>query len=351
MEPSRLLVYCRAGFERECAQEITAVAAQMGVEGYVRARPESAFALFTANDDAMGADLAKHVELRSLVFARQAVRAGDLITLREGDRVTPIVEAARSLGTRFTELFVEMPDTNDGKALATLTRPLTPHLEKALRNAGIDFDDDAARDRLHVFFVGGLACHVGTSDTRTASAWPMGIARLRMPAGAPSRSTLKLAEAFQEFLDERSMKTLGPGATAVDLGASPGGWTWQLVRRGVAVTAVDNGAMDPELMDSGLVKHRRTDGLSFRPAAPVDWMVCDIVESPSRVARLAARWIAEGWCRESLFNLKLPMKKRWEEVLRARGIIDEALGGDGYFLRMKQLYHDREEVTAYLARR
>ena len=32
-------------------------------------------------------------------------------------------------------------------------------------------------------------------------------------------------------------------------------------------------------------------------------------------------------------------------------LVDEILGGGGYYLRMKQLYHDREEVTAYLARR
>jgi 23S rRNA C2498 (ribose-2'-O)-methylase RlmM len=37
--------------------------------------------------------------------------------------------------------------------------------------------------------------------------------------------------------------------------------------------------------------------------------------------------------------------------VRCRALIDEALGGRGYFLRMKQLYHDREEVTAHLARR
>jgi 23S rRNA (cytidine2498-2'-O)-methyltransferase len=45
------------------------------------------------------------------------------------------------------------------------------------------------------------------------------------------------------------------------------------------------------------------------------------------------------------------MKKRFEELERCRAIIDEALGGSGYYLRMKQLFHDREEVTAYLARR
>jgi 23S rRNA (cytidine2498-2'-O)-methyltransferase len=169
-----------------------------------------------------------------------------------------------------------------------------------------------------------------------------------MPSGAPSRSTVKLAEAFMELVGERHFE---PGATAVDLGASPGGWTWQLVQRGFMVTAVDNGPMDAALLDSGQVRHRRDDGYHFRPPEPVEWMVCDMVESPSRIARLVAKWIAEGWCRETVFNLKLPMKKRWEEVLRCREIIDEALGGEGYFLRMKQLYHDREEVTAYLARR
>ncbi len=352
MSASRLLLYCRAGFERECAQEATAVASEMGCEGFVRARPESAFALFSAHEDAMGEDLGRHLDLRRLVFARQLVCATELVTLPEGDRVSPIVAAARDVGKRFSALLLEMPDTNEGKSLATLTRPLRAHLERALKKAGIAIDDAASPERLHVFFLGGKACHVGVSEASLSSRWPMGIPRLRMPSGAPSRSTLKLAEAFLEFLDEQGIEQrLAPGKTAVDLGASPGGWAWQLMRRDMSVIAVDNGDIDPALLDSGLVKHRRTDGFSFRPADPVDWMVCDIVESPSRVARLAAQWIAEGWCRETIFNLKLPMKKRWEEVLRCREIIDEALGGSGYYLRMKQLYHDREEVTAYLARR
>ncbi|MND01266.1 putative 23S rRNA ribose 2'-O-ribose methyltransferase [compost metagenome] len=45
------------------------------------------------------------------------------------------------------------------------------------------------------------------------------------------------------------------------------------------------------------------------------------------------------------------MKQRWEEVERCRALIDDALGGGGYYLRLKQLYHDREEITGYLARR
>ena len=136
--------------------------------------------------------------------------------------------------------------------------------------------------------------------------------------------------------------------SAVDLGAAPGGWTWQLVRRHVKVTAVDNGNLDPALADTGLVRHRREDGLRFRPPEPVDWMVCDMVEQPSRVAELAARWIREGWCRETIFNLKLPMKRRREEVESCRGRIARILEGVDFRLRLKHLYHDREEITAHL---
>jgi 23S rRNA (cytidine2498-2'-O)-methyltransferase len=349
LKPASLLLQCRPGFERECAQEITAVAAAMGVEGFVKARPDSGFAVFQAHQDAMGAELGQHVEFARLVFPRQLVRVREMLTdLPEADRASPIARAARELGERFAALHVEMPDTNDGKALAALARPLAPHLERALSKAGVSIDDAEAEERLHVFFVGGRACYVGISTIGNSSAWPMGIPRLRMPASAPSRSTLKLAEALAEFLPGREFE---PGLHAVDLGASPGGWTWQLVRRGFHVIAVDNGPMDAALMDSGQVKHRLSDGFHFQPSDPVDLMVCDMVESPSRIARLVSDWVAKEWCRECIFNLKLPMKKRREEVERCREIVDEALGGRGYYLRLKQLYHDREEVTGYLARR
>ena len=349
--PANLLAYCRAGFEKECAQELTALAADSGVGGFVKARPDSAFATFHPHDAPSAAALARRVDAAALVLPRQVVLCGAMLAdLPVGDRVSPIVAEAARLGSSFRELFIETPDTNDGKALAALARPLEPHLRRGLLRAGVALDVAAAPERLHVVFVGGTACHVGLSRVASSSSWPMGIPRLRMPGGAPSRSTLKLAEAISVFVgEEEAGKRLRAGMTAVDLGASPGGWTWQLVRRGLMVAAVDNGPMDPALLETGQVKHRREDGFRFRPPEPVDWMVCDMVESPSRVCALAARWVAEGWCREAIFNLKLPMKKRWEEVGRAREIVAQALAGRPHRFRLKHLYHDREEVTAWLA--
>ena len=101
-----------------------------------------------------------------------------------------------------------------------------------------------------------------------------------------------------------------------------------------------------------LVKHLRQDGFRFRPPHPVDWLVCDMVERPGRVAELMADWLAEGAARQAVFNLKLPMKKRAEALSDALERIDARMlaAGLAYTLQVKQLYHDREEVTVYLAR-
>jgi len=78
----------------------------------------------------------------------------------------------------------------------------------------------------------------------------------------------------------------------------------------------------------------------------------DIATSRPRIAALVAGWIARGDARHTIFNLKLPMKKRYDEVRRCEAIIVETLARAGvrHALRLRQLYHDREEVTGYLAR-
>ncbi len=65
-----------------------------------------------------------------------------------------------------------------------------------------------------------------------------------------------------------------------------------------------------ETADTEASKPLLGDGFTYRPARPVDWMVCDIVDRPDRVTDLVARWFLEGWCRQCIFNLKLPMKRR-----------------------------------------
>lgn len=346
-----LFLHCRTGFESECAAEIQTLAANLGITGYCKAKPASAYVVFVAAAAEDAIRLIADIAFTQLIFTRQWFRILALTKdLNINDRIAgllPPIRAAQPSG----ELFLETTDTNTGKELQTLCRSLARPLDTALKKSGsLPTSSDA--QRLHICFLSTTAAYVGVAPVANSSPFLMGIPRLRFPSSAPSRSTLKLEEALLTFLDsDQRARSLQPGMHAIDLGAAPGGWTWQLVRRGLQVIAVDNGAMAPSLMDSGLVEHCREDGFRFRPEGPVDWMVCDIVEQPSRIAELAALWLAEGWCSASVFNLKLPMKKRYHEVVLCLEIVRQRLDRTGklYQLACKQLYHDREEVTVFVA--
>jgi 23S rRNA (cytidine2498-2'-O)-methyltransferase len=350
-----VFLYCRPGFEADCAAEIRERSAAHGIDGFCKAGAGSAFVIFQPHEAGAAARLHRELPFTDLIFARQWFVA---TAFRDGlpatDRVTPLVEEVSNLPMPVSDVFLETPDTNAGKALSPLCRALLRPLQQALREAG-HWQTRAGQDavRLHVCFLNGTSAWVGYALSANSAPWPMGVPRLKFPRGAPSRSTLKLEEAFLHFLTlEERERYLRPGMSAVDLGAAPGGWTWQLVRRHLRVTTVDNGRLAPELLDSGVVEHVRADGFRYRPPGPVVWMVCDIVEQPIRIAELAAQWIAREWCAHAIFNLKLPMKKRYREVQRCMARIAELMreAGVACTLRCKHLYHDREEVTVYLRR-
>ena len=333
-----LLAYCRPGFEGECAQELARDAG-----GFVRTERASGYVELVG-------DAPAHATWRGLIFARQVLRVlGSAKAMSRTDRLAsllPIVEE-RALG--WCDAWVEAPESDAGRELAPLCRALNAALVTALKKKRLL--DPASPLRLHVCLTAPDAAIVGCADVATSAPWPGGIPRLRFPRGAPSRSTLKLEEAFLVLLDDdERARWLKAGMTAVDLGAAPGGWTWQLAHRSIRTIAIDNGPMDAALMESGLVEHRRVDGFRYRPPRAVDWLVCDMVEQPRRIAELIARWLADGLCRRAIFNLKLPMKKRYDEVQLCLSIVRDALGG-AVDLRAKQLYHDREEITVFAASR
>ncbi len=343
---SGLLCYCRAGFEPELAAELTTRAAEAGHPGYARTERDSGYVVFMAEDAAV---LSGKLPWRELIFARQKlVLLAELRDLATQDRITPITDALahHAPATHYGEVIVEHPDSDAGKPLSGLARAFANALRPALRKAGLlSARDDATLPRLHVCFVAGTHAFIAFSDPADSAPWPLGIPRLRLHRDAPSRSALKLEEAFLTLLDARERDALlQPGMRAADLGAAPGGWTWILTRHGLRVIAIDNGPLRDHVMQTGLVEHLRADGFTWQPQQPLDWMVCDMVEQPRRVAERMATWFREGWCRHAVFNLKLPMKKRWDETQRC---LDDVLQQSHRALRIraKQLYHDREEIT------
>ncbi len=330
------LLYCRPGFERDCVQETQG--------NPLEANLNSGFIIVQGKP---------RLNYAQLTFARQLIALhGEISELPERDRLTPLLAAIPDVPEQFGALWLETPDTNDGKTLSGFTRRIQPLLEEKLRASG-RLLDDASLPRLHIFFPDKNRALIGSSDPRNSASAPMGIIRMKMPYEAPSRSVLKLAEAFEVFLsDEEKTQWIRTGMHAVDLGAAPGGWTWHLVQLGMQVVAVDNGPLKGVVAEHPSVKHLRQDGFRYRPKNPVDWLVCDMIEQPGRVAALVSDWVASGATNRAIFNLKLPMKKRVEPLAEALAGVREVLDKKGfkYRLQAKQLYHDREEVTVFLAK-
>ncbi len=346
---SGILLYCRAGFEKECCDELSGILdALTGIVFELAAETGSGFVLATFRQPSDLSRLAR-VRLEHLIFARQLLFVfAQLTELPDRDRLTPVAGLLQAAGRRFRDLQLETPDTNDGKTLSAFCRRFTPLLASTMAAAGLLAESDETAPRLHVFFPAQQRCLLALGLPGNCCDWPMGVPRLRMPGDAPSRSTLKLAEAFMVLLTPEQRDTLlRPGLNAVDLGAAPGGWTWQLASRGIRVTAVDNGPLKGSVAQDPLVQHLRVDGFKYRPRRPVDWLVCDMVEQPAKVTQLISQWLCQGWARNVLFNLKLPMKKRLQEVNKCLALLAEQLHVAGFRsqIRARQLYHDREEVT------
>lgn len=345
-----VLFYCRPGLENDCAAEVMEKSSRTDVFGYVKTNEQSGYVRFFPHDANQALELVQRLPFSDWVFPRQCVWVNaELTELPLQDRVSAILEAA-SQWPEITCLWQEYPDTNEGKQITRLTKKLAAPLEKGLRAQGT-LKSSQCEMRGHLFWLSGNHVVLGLSVVANSAPWIMGYPRLRFPRQAPSRSTLKLEEAWLQLLPPQQADSyLKPGFRAVDLGASPGGWTWQLVNKGLKVYAVDNGPMDPGLMAAWPVTHLREDAFTYKPRHNVEWMVCDIVDKPARVAGLMVKWLTNGWCRRSIFNLKLPMKRRWQTSNELLLHIREELAATGlsYQLRAKQLYHDREEITVFV---
>ena len=321
---NKLALYCRSGFEKEVAAEITEKATALGVFGFARVIDNSGYVIFECYQTGEADRLAREIPFDSLIFARQMIVVSDLLEdLPPVDRITPIIQQYQFVSTqikfnRNNDIWVETADTNEAKELLGFCRKFTVPLRSALKKQGwlTGASHQKSGLNLHCFFIKSSACYVGYSYSDNHSPHFMGIPRLKFPIDAPS------------------------------------GWTYQLVKRGLFVYAVDHGKMAASLHDTGRIEHCPEDGFKFQPPKrkQIHWLVCDMVEKPSRITALIGKWLLNGWCRETIFNLKLPMKKRYVEVQLCLQKLADELHSHGlkFHLQAKHLYHDREEITVYI---
>ena len=347
---TQLVLLCRPGFEKECAGEIMDYAGSLGFPAYIQTNPDTGYVLLIGAGEPNIGELIPQLDFKQLIFTRQWFASlARIDDLPEQNRLTPLITAIKSLDQDFNDIELAYPDTNEGKSLSRFCKQFKPHLLSSLKKQKLL--SAHSNQRLHILFLDSKQAFVGSSPIENSAQIAMGIPRLRMPSSAPSRSTLKLEEAIHWFIDDES-KVIKNGMTAVDLGAAPGGWSWQLVQRGLLVTAIDNGPMEDKLMRGGMVEHLKTDAFTYRPKKAIDWLVCDMAERPSLVSKLIAKWFTREDCHNAIFNLKLPMKKRLQEVNECLELIHQQLNEASipHQIQAKHLYHDREEITVCIMR-
>ncbi len=192
-------------------------------------------------------------------------------------------------------------------------------------------------------YADGEALYAGVSRPEdNLSSWNGGMIRFRKEDGQISRAKFKLMEAEKEFAIPFSSFR-----NAVDIGASPGGWTSFLLERGLKVTAVDPALMHDSLRNlPGLKILRKNAGeVKFRDNE-FDLLVCDMSWSPKLMAKLVTgllHSLSPGGT--AVVTVKLMHKKPLAVI---KEIIAMFEGERMQVQRAKQLFHNRDEITLYM---
>ena len=117
----------------------------------------------------------------------------------------------------------------------------------------------------------------------------------------PNRAYLKLWEALT-LLGRHPQA----GERCLDLGSSPGGWTWVLQTLGARVVSVDKAPLAPEIAALPNVEFRQASAFALVPkeVGPVDWLFSDVLCYPARLLALVERWLESGLARNLVCTLK-----------------------------------------------
>ncbi len=147
----------------------------------------------------------------------------------------------------------------------------------------------------------------------------------------PSRAYLKLWELFTLHFNPPEK-----GEFCLDLGASPGGWTWVLSQLGAKVLAVDRTLLAPSLMKK--VTFERASAFSLKPENfdSVDWLFSDVICYPGKLLEFVHRWVESGRVAKIVCTIKFQGETDFD-ILREFGKIPGAW--------IRHLYHNKHEVT------
>jgi 23S rRNA (cytidine2498-2'-O)-methyltransferase len=155
---------------------------------------------------------------------------------------------------------------------------------------------------------------------------------------APSRAFAKLVEA-----ERRLGRQIAAGETCVDLGASPGSWSYTALRRNALVTAVDRSPLRDDLMADPGLTFVRGDAFAYWPEQPVDWLLSDVIAFPDRICEMLSRWLGERRCRRFCVTIKFRGRDDDAELEQVK----QVLRTSGYRFGLRRLTANKNEACAF----
>ena len=176
-------------------------------------------------------------------------------------------------------------------------------------------------------------------SARTSSPFPNGeVQFVDEKKEPPSRAYLKLWEVFALL-----GKHPKPGERCLDVGASPGGWSWVLARLGANVLAADRAELAPGLMKNKLVEYRKGDAFRVSPEndGPFDWLFSDLVCYPDKLFDWLQPWLESDAAKNFVCTLKFQGKDGYAAIRR----FEKIPGG-----RLMHLFNNKHELTWVLLR-
>lgn len=160
---------------------------------------------------------------------------------------------------------------------------------------------------------GKLGCFSLLSDsvlmtvTELHPSIPPGSLAFHETSEPPSKAYLKLWEALTILNDKPT-----PSDSVLELGSSPGGWTWVLAQQiGCHVTCLDRGEMDKKIISLPNVKWHKQDAFSFLQTAQANfyqWLFSDMACDPSRLLTALQDWTQRNPHCKCICTIKLTDK-------------------------------------------
>lgn len=167
--------------------------------------------------------------------------------------------------------------------------------------------------------------------------WPLGHTFfIEDKKNPPNRAYLKLWEALT--LLQRYPK---PNDTVLDLGASPGGWTYVMQTFGAKVTAVDKAPLAPSIAKLPNVSFLQQSAFALIPTEcehPWDWIICDVACYPERLYELVLKWIGSQKVKQMIFTIKLQGETNLEIIKKFQSIPGSCT---------LHLYNNKHEATFF----